>query len=472
MAYGVYRKILSKTKLNTQFDSLTVGRVVDTNDPQGMGRIRVFCAAWDSDDVLLGDIPWAMYNAPFGGISQNTTRGSEDTSSEGKVAYGAWHIPKVGSNVTVICIDKNPNYRVWLGCIFDQFLTHTMPHGRFLDDDATGPVSSKEQPINPLSDNYNKAFANKTYEWKTRIADYSVSSIDNIIVENKRTESTQIDTKGGYTVSRIEPDITINGRTNLDSHIYSWVTPGFHAFSMDDKKENSRMRFRTSTGHQIIMDDTNERIYIMTAEGANWIEMDQNGNIDIYSNRRVSVRSKKDINLTSDETVRIYGGKGVHIVAGAEHGLRMDSAGIFHNKSVGGIVLNTDANFSIKAVNLNVEIGTNFNLSSSSANILGTSQTSIKGGTLNLKGDSSILATGGAIHLNGPAAANPQKAVVEENIASLWTNRVPDAEPWARGVVKDLDSNLNHEPELGVDDANVNKVENGEDLLRNANWRR
>jgi hypothetical protein len=132
-------------------------------------------------------------------------------------------------------------------------------------------------------------------------------------------------------VSQAEPDAwvkPIDGANGYDwsgykslgsfmaSRVYGMSSPGFHSFLMDDRAFNSRVKIRSGAGHQIILDDTNERIYINTFEGNSWIEMDKSGNIDVYAKRRLSFHAEKDINMTSDETVRILGKKGVHIYAG------------------------------------------------------------------------------------------------------------------------------------------------------------
>lgn len=476
MSYGIMDDINKGTKLNTGFDNMTIGTVVDTNDPQQMGRVRVYCPAWDSDNVKVIDIPWAMYVAPFGGTISNISRGVDDNEniSDGAVSYGAWHIPKFGANVIVMCIDKNPHFRVWLGCVFDQYSPHTLPHGRFINEDQNGPISSREGPIKPLSDNFNKAFnSDKKYEWRTRIADYSVASIDNNVVNEKRTGSKEVDDKEGYSLSRRDPKVTINNRKNYDSQVYCWVSPGFHSLSMDDRAENSRMRLRTSTGHQIIMDDTNERVYIMTAEGENWIEMDQKGNVDIYSSKRVSIRSKQDINLTSDETVRLHGKKGIHLSTEAGD-IRMDA-------KKASMHINVDENYVINCANhysayigsldilsnTYITVGANekLNLTGSTSLLTGTDSVFING-------SSNVLISGSVIHLNGPATPMAEKPLIDILLPTYWTNRVPDHEPWARVIIKNPDININHIPEYESTNDSVNKIENGIELGRNSNWRR
>src|SRR5690606_25651567 len=112
-----------------------------------------------------------------------------------------------------------------------------------------------------------------------------------------------------------------------------------------------RVKVRTTHGHQIILDDTNERLYINTCEGNNWIELDKNGNIDIFSNRRVSIHSVKEMNYTTDETFRVTAKKGIHLHSDTELRLTTKSDDIhissgknIRAKSVAGIFLQSATN--------------------------------------------------------------------------------------------------------------------------------
>lgn len=436
---------------------VTIGYVVDTNDPQQMGRVRAVCPAWgDSYETIIDDLPWALYITPFGGQVTQGTRGPGIQSSEGGVAYGMWAVPKVGAQVLIMCVDGNPQHRVYIGCLYDQFTPHTMPHGRWKQDDHPaldkagsnpkpfGPYTSREGFIEPLAENIHEAFAYKNepnYEWRTRAADYQVAAVDvsqlNSVYseapDDKQFSQGGWETTQGYQVSRIDPNApSASTARNYDNMVYSWTSPGFHALSMDDRQENCRVRFRTAAGHQIIMDDTNERIYIQTAKGRNWIEMDQAGNIDIFTTNKVSVRSRKDINLTSDETIRMHAGKGIHMYSGgdirmqAKESIYQEALTAIHQKSTGNINLNAVA-------------------------------------SMNLLSSGSLLLTSPGLGLNGPPA---QPA---ESKPPLWTNRVPDHEPWARTMTK---SDTTHAPEVPYTSDMVGRTERGVTIERGKFWRR
>ena len=402
---------------NMALDSITLGTVLSNSDPHQMGRLKVMCPTLGDDlnDTSGEHLPWATKVSPFGGTTNPTMkRGPDGLRSKGPVAYGMWNVPRVGSTVLICCIDGDPYYRLWIGAIFDQGAAHTMPHGRYFydgDGQPDGPLDSYEQPIEPLYRNQTAAFKTKAgnYEWRTRGADYSVAGNSSEFadlapsshpdsVETKAFESkdgNSFDVKNGYSKGR-------DGRDEDESSVYSWTSPGFHSISMDDRPENCRVRVRTTCGAQVLMDDTNERIYISTPKGDNWIEMDYNGDIDMYG-RRVSLHATEDINMTADKSIRMFAGSGIHMYS---------------------------------KTNINIEAKK----------------------TLNTAAHQALVQAAPVISQNGAPAEKAK-----------WTNRVPQHEPYARGLTKD---DYTHEPEQTYDDPNVGKVERGVEIERGEHWRR
>lgn len=87
---------------------------------------------------------------------------------------------------------------------------------------------------------------------------------------------------------------------------------------LDDRPFNNRIKIRSISGHQVLLDDTNERIYISTAKGKSWLEMDNSGNIDMFSENRVSINAKNDINLSTEATFRVHAKQGIHMFSGTK----------------------------------------------------------------------------------------------------------------------------------------------------------
>lgn len=318
----------------------TIGIVVDTDDPLQQGRLRVFCPSLNDNPKKIMHLPWCVYLSPFSGSINNKeyTRGTGvgEYSSEGPVHYGFWAIPEVGAHVFVTCIDGDFRRRIWMGCVPEHQETHTILTGRYdwQSEDGTpdGPLTSHKKPIQPMYDNLTEAFGDrKSPEWQSRGAEYQATSIS---VEEGQNPNRQ---KGDEYLDDDYEQIADKQKDwvkdNIGSHgydwsgfkgvgamkssrVFGWGTPGMHSFTMDDRPFNSRMKLRTASGHTVLLDDTNDRIYIMTNKGNNWVEMDSNGNIDIFSERRVSINAAKDINMTTGGSFRVHADGGIFMYAG------------------------------------------------------------------------------------------------------------------------------------------------------------
>lgn len=323
-----------------QFSGLTLGVVVGTDDPLEMGRLQIFCPTLNDSPKKPQLLPWATYVSPFAGSINNSEyyRGSEElnATSEGSLHYGFWAIPEMGAQVLVGCVDGDPRRRFWIGCVPEHQQTHTLHNGRWKwkDGAVEGPLTGNSKPMQPAHAHAQRAFDGKTNspEWRSRIADYQTTAISE--------EAGQIpNSKMVDSLDQQNPQITENDpdtweRATLGSHGYDWTgykklnyrssrvfgmsTPGMHSLVMDDRSFNSRIRIKTTAGHQLLMDDTNERIYISTYDGNNYVEMDANGNVDVFSSNRISFHAEKDINMNAGQTFRVFAGQGIHLYAGSD----------------------------------------------------------------------------------------------------------------------------------------------------------
>jgi len=506
--------------VNGSFTELTLGQVIDTNDPQQMGRIRVACPyLGDDDSTIVSDLPWASPISPLAGSNESAARGRGSDRTPGPIAYGFFNVPKVGATVLVACIEGDPRFRIFLGCLADQFLPHTMPHGRYTynetpasSDTPSGPLSSTDDPIQPLFDSQTETFTKNTsvtgqvpgaarnnFEGRTRGADVAVSGVQPVYIESTDVLYTSepddqelaftepdgniIDSTQGYHRSRVQEDRRSSATGFVyDPQVYSWTTPGFHSISMSDNADNCRTRFRTTHGHQIIMDDTNERIYISTAGGKTYLELDEKGNIHLYGERNISIHAERDINFTAGDTIRMTAVNGVHLASENEVRIHAQN-GILHLKS--------GASTEVNAIgDLNVSSSGTVNVLSAADTLISAANIHVNSnGTLNLQAGASmnllaggeIIQTGVAIHLNGPGAGSATAVpggISSSTFDAWWTNFVPEHEPWARVMTlvssTDMDMGNTHtgSSEFPYNDPNVGRTERGFDLTRNNRWHR
>lgn len=498
---------------NGAMSGITSGFIVDNDDPQQNGRVRVCCPTLGDDpnpkSMNVQNIPWARMGSPLGGTMTQGYRGV-DAKVEGETGYGFSGVPKVGTDVVVAVLDDNPGMRVVIACLQHQSGGTAMPHGRFQSSGSfpDGPLALDGTQIQPLYDNYTQMFSGpyasgrQSFEWMSRGTDYTFGGFRGEAKNGRQTEDDSEDVTitepdgrtiqytQGYGADRVgdQASVANNGTRKYDPQVYSWTSPGFHGISMDDRVENCRMRFRTTTGHQIVLDDTNERIYISTFKGKNWLEMDAAGNVDLHSDTRISIHAAKDLNLTSDQTIRLSA-RDVHIRAQNE--LRTFSFADTH------VIAN--GNIRVAAVqSMMVETGTVFSvlatgdakITAANVHVLAESTTYISGSSsVELTASGNILGTAGQCLWNsGPAASPADSASASAAKTAYHTNRIPMHEPWPRILVNlekaDNDAAMVAAPiayttgslsdfeYTSYADANIGRVEYGISLKRNPKWHR
>ena len=185
--------------------------------------------------------------------------------------------------------------------------------------------------------------------------------------------------------------------------------PG-HSFVLDDGdiEGNSKLvRLRTSTGHQLLLNDTDGMIYVGTASGNAWIEMTNNGDIHVYN--------KGSLNIHSEGNFNVHAGGNINMEATG--GINVSSMG------AGGIKVQADAG----GIDMYSELGTN---NESAA------QNHIKSGT-NIR----LTSADENIELNGPeanAAVKPTRNDLvtgnsNRDVLNSTSTTVPEHEPWNRG---------------------------------------
>lgn len=354
---------------------LMEGVVVDANDPQQMGRLKILVPAIDGDFYDIANLPWATYLSPLAGQTLDYPAGPGGVQTPGFMSYGWWSVPKSGSLVVVGFLYGDVNRRVYLGSYFRDHGNRSLPTGRNRPDLGSTPLSDTFDPVEPQSSNLNTQFRGQlsASEAKTR------GAYERAVAQDK----TDKDGTEGYQQDVIESkDEQGNPRYESQTHVLS--TPGRHALIFQDHPSNGRVRVKTAAGHQIILDDANERIYISTAQGKTWVELDQDGRVHIYAADSISVSTGGDFNVTAVGNLNLDAGGDVNIQAGGS--LKLAGCGT--------------ANLSGAGVNLE---------STDSFNILAAGQ---------------LLQTGSAIHLNGPSASAAD--------CPAAPSAIPTHEPWTR----------------------------------------
>ncbi len=73
--------------------------------------------------------------------------------------------------------------------------------------------------------------------------------------------------------------------------------------------EDDAFRIRTRTGHQILLHNSEDLIFICNSRGTAWIEMTSNGKIEFFAKDSISFRSEADFNFHGERDVNIHSGR-------------------------------------------------------------------------------------------------------------------------------------------------------------------
>lgn len=100
-----------------------------------------------------------------------------------------------------------------------------------------------------------------------------------------------------------------------------------HQIVMDDLPDSQLMRLRTSKGMQILLCDTGDFLYMSTATGKTWIEIDDTGNCMIFAHSSVSIHSEQDFNMTCDRDFNLHVGGNYNSIVNGDTRMRMNKGG-------------------------------------------------------------------------------------------------------------------------------------------------
>ena len=66
-----------------KINGLMEGVVVDTSDPQQMGRLKIWVPGVDGDLYDIANLPWATYLSPLAGQTRDYPAGPNSTKTSG-----------------------------------------------------------------------------------------------------------------------------------------------------------------------------------------------------------------------------------------------------------------------------------------------------------------------------------------------------------------------------------------------------
>jgi hypothetical protein len=328
-----------------------IGTVMNNVDPTRTGRLQVritqFASGPDDNPQLWR---WVNYLPPFYGVTEKTSSSAGVGSYPGnQQSYGMWFTPPdIGTQVMCFFVEGDPSQGYYMGCIINNALNHMLPAigaapvGEYVTGNKSQAEYFADAPTLPVTE-INSANSNidgspKFYDQQKPVHSYQAAIMfqqglandpeRGPIISNAQRESPStvygVSTpglpiySGGLDRNTIRKQL--NERTLNPQDVNVIGRLGGHTLVMDDgdvEGKNALFRLRTSKGHQIMMNDTENFFYIVHANGQTWIELGQEGTVDIYSTNSVNVRTQGTINLHADKDINMFAGGNLNLKSNA-----------------------------------------------------------------------------------------------------------------------------------------------------------
>jgi hypothetical protein len=437
-----------------------IGEVMNNVDPTRQGRVQVFVKQFASGDKQ-NKANWrtVRYCPPYAGATPkaSTSAGVGTFNPGNQMSYGMQAAaPDKGVMLLCFFVGGDASEGYYVGCIPGQGNNHMTPAIGASDKYVPQNENQKayigntvNQPvveINNAPENTENVDNPKYFDQPKPVHSYLSGvmlnqGLSNDPVRGPITSSAQRESpsavigmsspgrpiyQGGAKDDTIKQEVAAGNLREADINVTG--RRGGHSIVMDDgnlEGKNNMMRFRTAKGHQITMSDDANSLYITHANGQIWIELGQEGTLDVYATNSINFRTNGVMNFHADQDINMFAG------------------GKFNMKSMKGTVLQSDATLDVA----NKGIMTLYSAASIAIKSDGSLAVASNGGTWSGGGSMNISA--GEINLNGGATADvaaPKGLVTYTmpdttfNTSSGWTvkpnslesivTRAPTHEPW------------------------------------------
>lgn len=401
-----------------------------------------------------GQLIPVKYLSPFYGLTSYDGANKNDGHQNSQRSYGFWGIPPdIGAKVLVIFIEGGEGY--WIGCVPEEntnfMIPDQMASTTFNSQDNTkklpvveynkktekGTGRDSTQYIKPVNADALTILTTQglnedevrgiTTSSARREAPSAVFGISSPGPQDKRPGAPRVNygenfsqtpvpqnRLGGTSIVMDDGDATLIRKTSASEGppVYVNVEKGEKGGEVTIPN-NELFRIRTRTGHQILLHNSEDLIYIGNSKGTTWIELTSDGKIDIFANDSISVHTKADINFKADRDINFEAGRNFNVKA--NNNVNLESVKDWQIVVGGNNKITTTGNFDLKTTGSNKYTA---------------------GGTTDIKSGGNHTETAAQIHMNGPAAATAATASplalhkLPGEAKEVIMKRVPQHEPW------------------------------------------
>ena len=361
-----------------------LGVVKNNIDSTRAGRLDVYIAdfgAPNPDDSKS----WitVSYMSPFfGSTPASGAIDSFGTYTQNPSSYGMWFSPPdIGSTVVCLFINGDVNYGYYIGSILPPELLQMIPAIGATENvvlngaEAAGLGGATTLPVvnlNPNNKTLNDAsnfliapkpvhsYSSSIYFQQGLIRDSIRGPISSSALrESPSRVGWGVSTpgrpiyQGGFT----DNNVLTKGATSSNESLKLVSRRGGHSIVMDDGDvvgKDQLIRLRTALGHQILMSDDGQTLFIIHANGQSYIELGKEGTIDMYATNSVNIRTQGDLNLHADNNININAKNDLNIAANnikinAETDISYRSGKNFSGYTLGTYTVKVNGSMSMEA---------------------------------------------------------------------------------------------------------------------------
>jgi len=446
--------------------------VVSHLDPKGMGALQVQIerpVGGDRDET--NQLTTCRYLSPFYGVTDFRHNGSNNEYADTQKSYGMWFIPPdIGTKVLVVFAGGSSNNAFWIGCVQDEYMNHMIPgiaassfhvdgsatkvpvaeFNKKTQDGSQFDATKIKKPAHPMQgvldgqgllEDETRGITTSSARREVPSMVFGISTPGPVDKKGKRGRIGKAGNKvptafvsrlGGSTFVMDDGDDKFVRKTPASEGKSEYVAVEAGEKGGDVHiPHNELIRLRTRTGHQILLHNSEDLIYIGNAKGTSWIEMTSNGKIDIYAKDSISIHTENDMNFRADRDINIEAGRNINMKAVGVEDFGDPTAG-----ETGRIQMEAAGNYNLIVGNDGkITVGNDFDLFTENNNKF----TAAFGATDILSG-SNHTETASEIHMNGPQAAEAVEAEALSthiltsdsllNTVNSIMKRMPTVEPW------------------------------------------
>jgi len=345
-----------------------LAKIIGFLDPSFMAGIEVTLLREQGNDIGdLGQTYTVKYSSPFYGVTAFEYMGLNETDyNDTQKSYGIWFPPfEIGTTVMLLFVDGNPAEGYIIGCVPGRFMNQMIPaigastavtlsaedktkydtsqplpvaeaNRKANDLEKNDKIDKVKKAVHPIAD----AFLRQgLLEDDARGATTSSSrrNVPNMVfgistpgpldrrdgakkqfIGSRQASSptaVPVSRLGGSTLVFDDGDDRYQRKKSAGEGPVEYADVQAGEKGEPDIPYNEYVRLRTRTGHQILLHNSEDLIYIGNSRGTSWIELTSNGKIDIYAEDSISIHTEQDLNIRADRDINMEAGRNVNIKA-------------------------------------------------------------------------------------------------------------------------------------------------------------